>query len=111
MSVEKSHLVRKAYRGFEAIADALVDDDGADYLIDDAGNVYALVDAVEIEKGIPGAMKSAGMFGLKPNTQLTERKSAYVIQRKKAYDAGRERSIVEGREQRKLSRTNLDKLT
>ena len=93
MSVEKSYVLAKALRNFE-----------------------------EIEKGIPGAMKSAGMFGLKPGSTLTDRRAAYVVQRKKAHDAGREYAAArvpnrrlttmgEGMEQRKLSRTNLDKLT
>ena len=42
MSVEKSMLVRKAMRNFDAIYDAyLVDDD--DLVVDEKGNVYALV--------------------------------------------------------------------
>jgi len=50
MSVEKSHLIRKAYRGFEAIADAVYDDVHADdLLVDDYGNVYVIFDE-DVEK-------------------------------------------------------------
>lgn len=52
MSVEKSHLIRKSNRGFEAIADALLEDvyedDFEDNLVvDEEGNVYALVGEIE----------------------------------------------------------------
>jgi hypothetical protein len=48
MSVEKSHLIRKSNRGFEAIADALLEDVyEEDLLVDDEGNVYALVGEIE----------------------------------------------------------------
>jgi hypothetical protein len=48
MSVEKFHLVNKAQRGFDAIADALLDDVYEDdLLVDEEGNVYMLVEEVE----------------------------------------------------------------
>lgn len=48
MSVEKFHLVNKANRGFEAIADALLDEVYEDDLVvDEDGNVYALVGEIE----------------------------------------------------------------
>lgn len=78
MSVEKFHLVNKANRGFEAIADALLDEvyeddlafDEDDLVVDEEGNVYALVG--EIEKAddphrnakagaVGGALGAAGL--------------------------------------------------
>jgi len=51
MSVEKSHLIRKAMRGFEEIADAVLDDVYEDDLVvDEYGNVYALVELEGVEK-------------------------------------------------------------
>lgn len=51
MSVEKFHLVRKAQRGFEAIADAVLNDVVEDDLLfDDEGNAYILVDVEDVEK-------------------------------------------------------------
>jgi hypothetical protein len=77
MSVEKFHLVNKAQRGFDAIADALLDDDYEDdLLVDEEGNVYMLVDEEEIEKGIPKAIQARGTGG------------AYGTARRKAWRTG-----------------------
>jgi hypothetical protein len=53
MSVEKSHLIRKANRGFEAIADAYLVDDEDDFIVDEDGNLYALV-----EKSLPSILRT-----------------------------------------------------
>ena len=48
MSVEKFHLVNKAQRGFDVIADAILDDVyEEDLVVDDEGNVYALVGEIQ----------------------------------------------------------------
>jgi len=63
MSVEKFHLVRKAQRGFDAIADAVIDDHENDLLIDEDGNVYMLLDEEYVEKGlpfVPGVFETSG---------------------------------------------------
>jgi len=72
MSVEKSFIFSKAERGFDAIADALLDDVVEDeFLIAEDGTVYVLVDDDEVEKGLPSVLREAVRADKKVNTGAT----------------------------------------
>lgn len=90
-------LIRKAQRGFDAIADAVLDDVyDEDLLFDNEGNAYILVDEEDIEKGIPKAIQARGTGG------------EYGVARRKAWRTGHQASRLNSGAEDEFDRAVVD---
>jgi len=78
MSVEKSHLIRKAYRGFDAIADAIYDDE-------------------DISKGIPKAIQARGTGGAYGTARRKANRAGQEAARALATDAKKKNFLIRAR--------------